>query len=40
VVTREAGDAPPGARDAVFKTEKKPSRGPAGKWDVVIGEDM
>ena len=24
----------------LFKTEKKPSRGPAGKWDVVIGEDM
>jgi len=24
----------------LFKPEKKPSRGPAGRWDVVIGEDM
>jgi len=24
----------------LFKPEKKPSRGPAGKWDVLVGEDM
>jgi len=24
----------------LFKTDKKPSRGPAGRWDVVISEDM
>jgi NAD-dependent dihydropyrimidine dehydrogenase PreA subunit len=25
---------------ALFKTAKKPARGPAGRWDVVIAEDM
>jgi 2-oxoglutarate ferredoxin oxidoreductase subunit delta len=25
---------------ALFKTEKKVSRGPAGRWDVVVAEDM
>jgi 2-oxoglutarate ferredoxin oxidoreductase subunit delta len=25
---------------ALFKTEKKVSRGPAGRWDVVVTEDM
>ena len=25
---------------ALFKLEKKAPKGPAGKWDVVIGEDM
>ena len=25
---------------ALFKADKKAPRGPAGKWDVVIGEDM
>jgi 2-oxoglutarate ferredoxin oxidoreductase subunit delta len=25
---------------ALFKAEKKAPKGPAGKWDVVIGEDM
>ena len=24
----------------LFKAEKKPSKGPAGKWDVVVTEDM
>ena len=24
----------------LFKADKKPSRGPAGRWDVVISEDM
>lgn len=25
---------------ALFKAEKKPPRGPAGRWDVVVAEDM
>ena len=25
---------------ALFKAEKKASKGPAGRWDVVVGEDM
>ena len=25
---------------ALFKAEKKVSRGPAGRWDVVVAEDM
>ncbi len=25
---------------ALFKTDKKPARGPSGKWDVVVTEDM
>jgi NAD-dependent dihydropyrimidine dehydrogenase PreA subunit len=24
----------------LFKAEKKPARGPAGRWDVVVGEEM
>ncbi len=25
---------------ALFKTDKKPPKGPAGRWDVLVGEDM